>query len=149
MDEVNINLNYFKDSEDNYIIRRVYNEKKDTSYIVCSGTFSSNFLFDKKNCEKKLGEAFERIATSIEENVLTNYKIKKEDIIFEKIIGNFVNEKQYNPMFAKMNEEEIIKFCGDSIKLKINMAFEFNILVKKHLKFKAFKDFLLNKWFTE
>lgn len=149
MNETNMNLNYFKDSEGNYIIRRVCNKTDDVSYIVYSGTFSSNFLFNKEDCEKKVEESFERIATSIEENVLKNYKIKKEDIIFEKIIGNFVDEKEYNPMFSKMTEEEIIKFCGNSTKLKINIAFEFNILVKKDLRIKAFKDFLSNKWFTK
>lgn len=125
-----INLNYFKDSDGNYIIRRICNKEDDDSYFVYSGTMSSNFLFKKEVLEEKLGESFERIAKQIEQNALKENKIKEEDIIFEKIIGNFVDEKKFNPMFSKMNKEEISEFCGDTAKVKINIAFEFNIKPK-------------------
>ena len=68
--------------------------------------------------------------------------LEQEDIIFEKIIGNFVDEKNFNPMFSKMSEEEISEFRGDSIKIKVNITFEFNIKPKKHLKIKAYKNFI-------
>lgn len=146
MDETDVTLNYFKDSDGNYIIRRVYNKKEDDdTYIVCSGSFSSNFLFSKKNFEKKIEETLEKIATQIEESVLKNYKIKKEDIIFEKVVGNFVDEKKFNPMFSKMSKEEISAFCSDSIKAKININFEFNIMTKKRLKIRALMEFLFRK----
>ena len=144
-DVEDINLNYFKDSDGNYIIRRIRNKEDDDSYFVYSGTMSSNFLFKKEVLEEKLGESFERIAKQIEQNALKENKIKEEDIIFEKIIGNFVDEKKFNPMFSKMNKEEISEFCGDTAKVKINIAFEFNIKQKKHLKIKAFKKFILGE----
>ena len=144
-DVEDINLNYFKDSDGNYIIRRICNKEDDDSYFVYSGTMSSNFLFKKEVLEEKLGESFERIAKQIEQNALKENKIKEEDIIFEKIIGNFVDEKKFNPMFSKMNKEEISEFCGDTAKVKINIAFEFNIKPKKYLKIKAFKKFILGE----
>lgn len=144
-DVEDINLNYFKDSDGNYIIRRICNKEDDDSYFVYSGTMSSNFLFKKEVLEEKLGESFERIAKQIEQNALKENKIKEEDIIFEKIIGNFVDEKKFNPMFSKMNKEEISEFCGDTAKVKINIAFEFNIKPKKHLKIKAFKKFIFGE----
>lgn len=142
-----INLNYFKDSDGNYIIRRICNsnEEEDDSYITYSGTMSSNFLFNQKDLAKRLEESFERIAKQIEENALKENKIKQEDIIFEKIIGNFVDEKNFNPMFSKMSEEEISEFCGDSIKIKVNMIFEFNIKPKKHLKIKTYKNSIFGR----
>ena len=90
-DVEDINLNYFKDSDGNYIIRRIRNKEDDDSYFVYSGTMSSNFLFKKEVLEEKLGESFERIAKQIEQNALKENKIKEEDIIFEKTIGNFVD----------------------------------------------------------
>ena len=140
-----INLNYFKDSDGNYIIRRICNKEDDDSYFVYSGTMSSNFLFNKKDVVERLEESFERIAKQIEQNALKENKIEQEDIIFEKIIGNFVDEKNFNPMFSKMSEEEISEFRGDSIKIKVNITFEFNIKPKKHLKIRAYKNFLFGR----
>ena len=142
-----VNLNYFKDSDGNYIIRRVCNssKKEDDSYVTYSGTMSSNFLFNKKDVVERLEESFERIAKQIEQNALKENKIEQEDIIFEKIIGNFVDEKNFNPMFSKMSEEEISEFRGDSIKIKVNITFEFNIKPKKHLKIRAYKNFLFGR----
>lgn len=145
MEEINTNLNYFKDSDGNYIIRRVYNGEENASYITCSGSFNSNFLFSKKDFKKKLEELFEKTATQIEESTFKKYKVKKEDIIFEKIVGNFIDEKEYNPMFSKMAEKEIIKFCGNSIKAKITITFEFHIKPKNSLKIRSFIGFLFNK----
>ena len=124
-----VNLNYFKDSDGNYIIRRVCNssKKEDDSYVTYSGTMSSNFLFNKKDVVERLEESFERIAKQIEQNALKENKIEQEDIIFEKIIGNFVDEKNFNPMFSKMSD------------------FEFNINPKKHLKIRAYKKFLFGR----
>lgn len=142
-----VNLNYFKDSDGNYIVRRVCNSsgKEDDSYVTYSGTMSSNFLFNKKDVVERLEESFERIAKQIEQNALKENKIEQEDIIFEKIIGNFVDEKNFNPMFSKMSEEEISEFRGDSIKIKVNITFEFNIKPKKHLKIRAYKNFLFGR----
>lgn len=142
-----VNLNYFKDSDGNYIIRRICNssEKEDDSYVTYSGTTSSNFLFNKKDVVERLEESFERIAKQIEQNALKENKIEQEDIIFEKIIGNFVDEKNFNPMFSKMSEEEISEFRGDSIKIKVNITFEFNIKPKKHLKVMAYRDSLFGR----
>ena len=104
-----------------------------------------NFLFNKKDVVERLEESFERIAKQIEQNALKENKIEQEDIIFEKIIGNFVDEKNFNPMFSKMSEEEISEFRGDSIKIKVNITFEFNIKPKKHLKIRAYKNFLFGR----
>lgn len=138
-------LNYFQDTDGNYIIRRICNADVKENYFLFNGTYSSNYIFKKEGLEKSVGETFEKLCDDIEEDVLKQYKIGKESILFEKIIGNFVDETKYNPLFKMLTEEECLELQGDSIKVKINLAFEFNIRVEKHLQIKAFKEFVLGK----
>ena len=135
-------LNYFQDKDGNYIIRRVFSEETGEDYFVYNGTFSSNYIFKKENLEEKVGNKFEELSNEIEKNVYEQYKVGKDSILFEKIIGNFVDETKYNPLFEMMTKEEVLEMQGESIKVKINLTFEFNIRVEKHLQFKALKEYI-------
>lgn len=136
-------LDYFKDKDDNYIIRRSLCEETDEPYFCNTGTFSSIYLIKKKNMEKDIEDFFEKLANDIEESIMKRYKIKKGSILYEKIVGNFVEEEKFNPLFSKMTKKEILTLQRNSIKVKINLAVEFHIRVEKHLKLKAFKETLL------
>lgn len=138
-------LNYFKDGNGDYIIRRISGLEPDESYFLYNGDFSSIYIIKKENMEEKIAELFESISDDIENIALKNFKIKKESIIFEKISGNFIEEKEYNPLFKNLSEEEALELCKDSIKVKIYINFEMNIKLEKHLKFKAFMNFITGK----
>lgn len=143
------NLDYFQDGDGNYILRRICTQESGEDYFLYNGTYSSNYIFKKDSLEESVTKTFERLCDEIEETVLKQYKIKRESILFEKIIGNFVDEKSYNPLFKIMTEKECLELQGDSIKVKINLAFEFNIKIEKHLKPKAFKEFILGRMETK
>ena len=138
-------LNYFKDKDDNYIIRRIWSNEEENNYFLCSGTYSSIFIFKKNNLDREVEKTFEMIADNIEKDIMKKYKVEKNSFLFEKIIGNFVTEEKYNPLFSKMSEEEVFEFQKDSIKIKINVAFEIHIRVEKHLRFKALIETLFGK----
>ena len=38
-------LDYFRDKDDNYIIRRIWSNEEENNYFLCSGTYSSIFIF--------------------------------------------------------------------------------------------------------
>ena len=131
-------LDYFRDKDNNYIIRRTINtQDTNQSYFSYSGAL---------NMEEDVEKIFEKLSNDIEGSVKKQYKINMDSILFEKITGNFVEEDEYNPLFSHMTEEEILAFKGSSTKVRITIAFEFNIKLEKHLKFKAFKDMLLGKF---
>ena len=138
-------LNYFKDKDHNYIIRRVWSNEEDNDYFIFSGTYSSIYIFRKDCIDMEVEKIFEKISDNIEDNAFKKYKIKKESFLFEKIVGNFVSEEKFNPLFSKMSEEEVFEFQKDSIKIKINVAFEIHIRVEKHLRFKALIETLFGK----
>lgn len=138
-------LDYFRDKDDNYIIRRIWSNEEENNYFLCSGTYSSIFIFKKNNLDREVEKTFEMIADNIEKDIMKKYKVEKNSFLFEKIIGNFVTEEKYNPLFSKMSDREVSKFQGDSIKVRINMAFETHIKVEKHLKFKALMETILGK----
>lgn len=138
-------LNYFRDKDDNYIIRRICGIDEGNAYFNYSGTFSSIVVIKKDEVEKEVGKLFEDFSDEIERNALDLYKVEKESFLFEKIIGNFVDEEKFNPLFSKMSKEDTLKFQGEGLKVKINLAFEIHVKVEKHLKFKAFKEMLLGR----
>lgn len=140
-------LDYFRDKDNNYIIRRTINtQDTNQSYFSYSGAFNSIYIIKKENMEEDVEKIFEKLSNDIEGSVKKQYKINMDSILFEKITGNFVEEDEYNPLFSHMTEEEILAFKGSSTKVRITIAFEFNIKLEKHLKFKAFKDMLLGKF---
>lgn len=143
------NLDYFQDSDGNYILRRICTQETGEDYFLYNGTYSSNYIFKKDSLEENVTRIFEKLCDEIEDTVLKQYKIKKESILFEKIIGNFVDETKYNPLFKMLTEKECLELQGDGIKVKINLAFEFNIRIEKHLKPKAFKEFILGRMETK
>ena len=132
---------YFKDKDGNYIIRRISGEETGEGYFVYSGTYSSNYIFKKENLEEEVEKTFEEVCDEIEEGAFKQFKVDRSSILFEKIVGNYSNETEYNPLFKTMTKEEILEFQGKSTKVKINVAFEINIRVEKHLKLKALKEY--------
>ena len=142
-------LDYFRDKDDNYIIRRVWSQDGEDSYFVFSGTFNTISIIEKQNMEQEIEKIFESVSDGIELNAITQYKISRDSFLFEKILGNFEKEEKFNPLFSKMTKEEALEFQGDSIKVKIHMSFEIHIKVEKHLKFRAFKEMLFGKTKTE
>lgn len=138
-------LDYFRDKDNNYIIRRVWTEDDGKPYFMYSGTYDAIFIFKKENFEQQIQEKFEQLCDEIEQNCLQIYKIEKKSFLFEKILGNFLKEEKYNPLFSKMSKEEALALQGNGIKAKIQIKFEIHVNVEKHLKFKAFKEFILGR----
>lgn len=134
-------LNYFKDKDDNYIVRRLWSEETD-NYFLFEGTYDRTVLFKKENLEQQIEKELEDICDELEKSVFDRFKITKDSLSYEKIIANFVPEEKYNPLFSHMSYGEAIDFQKDSQKGKLNFAFEFHIKVEKHLKAKALKDIL-------
>ena len=142
-------LDYFRDKDDNYIVRRIWSQDEGNAYFMFSGTFNTISIIKKEKLEQEIEKIFEQVSNSIEINAMTQYKISRDSFLFEKILGNFEKEEKFNPLFSKMTEEETLELQGDSIKVKINMSFEIHIKVEKHLKFRAFKEMLFGKSKTE
>lgn len=138
-------LDYFQDKNGNYIIRRLWSDDNGKPYFMYSGSYDAIFIFKKENFEQQVQKKFEQLCDEVEQNCFKLYKIDKKSFLFEKILGNFLEEKNYNPLFSKMSKEETLALQGDSIKAKLQLNFEIHINIEKHLRFKAFKEFILGR----
>lgn len=135
-------LDYFKDKEDNYIVRRNYLGEEEQNYLNFCGKLSKNIIFEKSEEKEQVRRILEMESGKIENNALEIHKIKKEEILFEKIIANYVYEEDISPIFQHMEESKIEKMRDGTQKAQLNIAYEFHIPIKKHLRWRAFKTLI-------
>lgn len=139
-------LDYYKDSDGNYILRRIPDYgSEEISCFRFSGSLSCVKLFKEDTMEQKIDEEFNKMANKAEEKARNIYKIDKDSFIFEKIVGNFSDEKKINPLYSKMSEKEADSYRDGTIKVKIVVYFEFHIKIEKHLRLRALKEFFFPK----
>ena len=141
-----INLNYLKDTEGNYILKNVVNDNDYVGEtIVTDGDYVENWIISNKFFDKKLQHKLTDTVTDIEHNVLFQNRIKHNDILSEKIIATIIPETEFNPLFKTMSDKEILTYTKHSTKVKVHISFIFHIKQQSHLWLKthldALKDF--------
>lgn len=140
-------LNFLQDSQGNYILKHFQNGEfeylqENKNYIIHSGEYKNNLIISTTFFSKKLQHKLEDIVRDIEKMVLINQKIKREDILSEKMVAELKSEKDFNPLFATMTNEEIDEYTMDSTKIRVIINYEFHIKPKSHLMFGSFLNSL-------
>lgn len=145
MDCGNINLDYLKDTDGNYILRnKTFDNSNFSKFIKHIGTYSENLLISRKYFDKKLKHKLEDIVNRIENSVMIEQKITMDDIISERIILKIKPEEEFNPIFKIMDEKEIAEYTIDSKKVRVEINFEMYIKPRQHLLLNGFLNSLMD-----
>ena len=130
-------LKYLKNDEGNYIIKETNIDEDENQYLITTGIYSENLIISKEFFNKKLEHKLDDIVKSIEEKVMLQNKIYKEDFLFEKFVATVTPEEEFNPLFQIFTEKEATEYTKNSSKVRINISFEIGFKVKPHLWFKV------------
>ena len=129
-----LNLDYFRDAEDKYIIKSVcFDSNYEGDYMISDGDYSTNLLIGTKNFEKKLKHKLEDIIREIEKQVILKNYIVKKDILSEKFTASIKSEEEFNPLFQHLTDKEIAKYTKNSKKIRVEMHFAVNFKPKQQL----------------
>lgn len=131
------NLKYLKDTEGRYIIKQTVNEDIEEQHLISTGVYSENLIISKEYFNKKLQHKLDDIIKIIEESVMEENKIFRQDILSERIVADITPEEEFNPLFKNLSEEEIQEYTKNSSKVRVNITFEIAFKIKPHLWFKV------------
>ena len=134
------NLKYLKDTEGRYIIKQTVNEEIEEQHLISTGVYSENLIISKEYFNKKLQHKLDDIIKVIEESVMKENKIFRQDILSERIVADITPEEEFNPLFKNLSKKEIQEYTKNSSKVRVNITFEIAFKIKPHLWFKVFTN---------
>lgn len=129
-----LKLDYFKDTEDNYIIHRaVYDPDFEGDYIITSGDYKENIILGSKNLKKKIKHRLDSTVQDLRKIALSKNYMFKKDIVSEKFTAKVIPEEEYNPLFQYFSKQEAAKYTKDSTKIRIEIHYEIHFVPKSHI----------------
>lgn len=120
--EVTLRYNVFED----YDVNR-------NMYVIHSGMLRTPLLISKKYFEKKLTHKLQDLMYQIVQDTMNSLKIIRKDFLSEKFVVKLQDEREINPLYKYLTEEELEKYSGDSIPIIVTLNYEFHIKMKLHL----------------
>ncbi len=133
---ININLKYFKDNENNYIIYRTFTDNEPNKYIH-SDCFMIRDAILPTNNSTAIESTFDKMAKEcIKQQLVKFSNCKETDFSYIRVIGNYINLDKTNPIFTN---NILTKMDID----KNNTKYRFGIRIESHYPI-TIKNFFKN-----
>ncbi len=132
---ININLKYFRDSENNYIIYRNFNDNETYKYIQTSFFMTRDAILPTDD-STAIESMFDNLAKECLKIQLEKFSnCQESDFSQIKILGNFLNTDETNPIFENgiLNKESVDKY-NTKYKFGIRIESYYPITIKNFLK---------------
>lgn len=132
---IKINLKYFKDSENNYIIYRKFSDNEPNMYMQSTLFMTREAILPTDN-PTKIESMLDNLAKECLKIQLENFSnCQESDFSQIRIIGNFINTDETNPIFTKgiLNKEDIDK-SNTKYRFGIRIESQYPITINNFLK---------------
>lgn len=146
---IDLDLDYFKDAEGNYIVRHIIKDDYidyDKITVKNDGKFMENWVISNKFFNKKLKHKINDTVKSIKKTIMVQNKITEKDILSEYFLLKITPEEEFNPLFKNLTPLEITEYTKNSTKIRINLTWEIQIYPASHLIHRGLIGSLKSFW---
>lgn len=133
-----INLKYFTDNKNNYILYQIAKQEPSCGYIVSKQLITRDCILPTNNTEQ-IESTLDTLTKDCIKTQMEKFSINsQDDFSLIKVLGNFIDLDSGNMVFQKgILDKDLID--------KDNTAYRFGISIECHYPV-TFKNFLKNPW---